>query len=132
MAGFFSFFNQILFFSLYWWKTANILQEKSCLHVGDDNIGYFCKKREGVDWQELKFCTHVDKTFSWRKKTVFYHLRPSLWKCNLKYLDICLQSWMNSNICVGCFWKHDQLVPKSFCFQIKRSHIKSKSSHDNE
>ena len=76
------------------------------------NIGYFCKKNWRGWLTELKFCRHVDETFSWKKpKQVFCHLRPSLWKCNLKYLNICLQYWWTQISALAVFWKQDQLVP---------------------
>ena len=56
------------------------------------NIGYFCKELELLDWQRLNF-SHIQMKSRPKKdqKTIFCQWSNSLWKRNLKYPNICFQ-----------------------------------------
>ena len=62
-------------------------------------MAYFYEKPEGLDWETWNFSwRHKRSVVKKHLKIIFSQCSPSLWKCNLKYENICLLNCSSPNI----------------------------------
>ena len=78
------------------------------------NIGYFCKKLELLDWQhwnfshmQMKSCPEKDQ------KTIFLSVEQFIVKTQFEISKYLISILMSSSICGGRFGRSVQLVPKT-------------------
>ena len=89
------------------------------------NIGYFCKKLELLDWQHWNF-SHMQMRSCPKKdqKTIFLSVEQFIVKTQFEISKYLLSICSSSNICGGRFGRFVQLVPKTL--EVWREKVKRK------
>ena len=92
------------------------------------NIGYFVKKLELLDWQRWNF-SHMQMKSRPKKdqKTIFFSVEQFIVKTQFEISKYLLSIFMSSNICGGRFGRSVQLVPKTL--EVWREKVKRKHGY---
>ena len=100
MARFYSFFDQLLFFFCTGMTMQIFNQKNNICTLVVQNIGYFCKKLELLDWQSSNI-SHMQMKPRPKKdqKTIFLSAEQFIVKTQFEISKYLLWIFMSSNIC---------------------------------
>ena len=115
MARFYTFFDQLLLFlACTGVKMHTVKQKNNICMLVVQNIGYFCKKLELLEWQRWNF-SHMQMKSRPEKdqKMIFLSVEQFIVKMQFEISKYLISILMSSNICGGRFGRSVQLVPKT-------------------